>query len=489
MLDNPVLPVGEVPIDAAMRSSPADPGLRLAAITNGLGTDPAITAAALLWPRVEAGTLDPTEVADTCGPGTADLLAALQDMLALEADATGPEADDENLRKLLLAIASDARVVVLRLAVQLDRMRRTDGHARATRDIWAPLANRLGIWQLKWELEDRAFRELEPAEYRQLADWLGHDRASRERLVASVIEDLHAALAAAGLGDAKVFGRPKHLYSIWRKMRRKNVDPDRVFDLHAFRVLVADEADCYAALGVVHGLWPSIPGEFDDYIAAPKGNDYRSLHTAVVGPGDLPLEIQIRTRAMHDAAESGIASHWRYKEGVRFDQSFEQRLAWLRRLLEPGTTGDDPFDKLRGELMASRTYALTPQGRIVDLPPGATVLDFAYYVHTGLGHRCRGARVNGRIVPLTTAIGTGDRVEIITTREGKPSRDWLSPRSGYLASARAREKVRAWFRRHEPDTVTGATDPHPATGPEDSAETTRAPAAPTMSSVSRVSAA
>lgn len=439
---------------------------RLAAICERLHTGPDIVAAARLWPRFEAGSIDAGSVARSDGPAVAELLVVVAAIVEVERAANPADRSEENLRKLLLTIASDARAVVIRLAVQLDRMQRSPDADLAveTRTIWVPLANRLGIWALKWELEDRAFRELEPDAYREVATRVERTRAEREALVADAVAALAAGLERAGIRGATIDGRPKHLYSIWRKMRRKGVGPERIFDLYALRVLVDDEAACYAALGVVQSLWTAIPGEFDDYIAAPKANDYRSLHVAVTGPGGRPLEVQIRTPAMHESAESGVASHWRYKERVRFDRSFEQRLAWLRGLLEPGQTVEpDAFDRLREQLMAERVYALTPEGRIIDLPAGATVLDFAYYVHTGLGHRCRGARMDGRIVPLTTPVRSGAKIEILTTRDGKPSRDWLAPRAGYLKTTRARAKARAWFRRTDGEPA--ATEPTKAVTP------------------------
>jgi len=363
----------------------------------------------------------------------------------------------EMLRKMLLAVVSDPRLVLARLAEQLVRLR----HARnlpaeergrlalETRAVFAPLANRLGVWQLKWELEDLAFRYLEPEEYRRVATALNEKRTDRERYIEALCKDLQEQLRKSGI-EAEVYGRPKHMYSIYRKMQRKHLEFDQVFDVRAVRVVVGSIPDCYAALGVVHGLWTYIPGEFDDYIATPKGNYYRSIHTAVIGPQARSVEVQIRTREMHEHAELGVAAHWTYKEGGSRDAQYEQKIQWVRRLLEPQEGGDRDFlESMRTELFEDRVYALTPKGEVVDLPRAATPLDFAYNVHTSLGHRCRGAKVNGRIVPLTYSLSNGEIVEIITAKHEGPSRDWLAPEQGYLVSARNRAKVRAWFRKQD----------------------------------------
>ena len=368
----------------------------------------------------------------------------------------------EGLRRLLLAIIQDLRVVPILLARQLAKMRVADrlpeaerrALAQLTRDLHAPLANRLGIWQLKWELEDLAFRHLEPDTWRRLARELDESRAARERYIEAVKKQLGKALAAQGIG-AEISGRPKHIYSIWRKMQKKQLPLDRLYDLRAVRVMVEDVAACYAALGVVHALWAPVPGEFDDYIARPKPNGYSSLHTAVVGPEGRTLEVQIRTREMHEQAELGVAAHWRYKEtggsaaGKGAGRAFERKIAWMRQLLEQAGEGRDEglAGALDTELVEERVYALTPKGEVVDLPQGATPLDFAYHVHTMVGHRYKGAKVNGRIVPLGHHLRSGDRVEIMTGKEPDPKRDWLLPSNGFLASGRSRDKVRAWFHK------------------------------------------
>ncbi|MGC1548301.1 MAG: bifunctional (p)ppGpp synthetase/guanosine-3',5'-bis(diphosphate) 3'-pyrophosphohydrolase [Rhodanobacter sp.] len=366
-----------------------------------------------------------------------------------------PEGGSEGLRRLLLAIIRDLRVVFVLLARQLARMRAASALpeperqalARLTRDIHSPLANRLGIWQLKWELEDLVFRYLQPDTYKRIAKLLDERRTDRETFIRETLAELGGALQTAGV-HADLAGRPKHIYSIWKKMQRKALEFSDLYDIRAVRVLVDNVADCYAALGVVHTLWPHLPGEFDDYVARPKSNGYRSLHTAVIGPRGKTLEVQIRTHEMHRANELGVAAHWRYKEGGSGDAEFEAKIAWMRKLLEPRGEGEGELAaELHTELLEDRVYLLTPKGEVFDLPHGATVLDFAYHVHTEVGHRCRGAKVNGRIVPITFQPHSGDRVEILTAKLAEPRRDWLSVHHGYLNTNRAREKVRAWFRR------------------------------------------
>ncbi|WMJ70211.1 bifunctional (p)ppGpp synthetase/guanosine-3',5'-bis(diphosphate) 3'-pyrophosphohydrolase [Stenotrophomonas sp. 24(2023)] len=365
--------------------------------------------------------------------------------------------NSEGLRRLLLAIIHDLRVVPILLARQLARMRGADrlddeqrrALAQLTRDIHAPLANRLGIWQLKWELEDLAFRHLEPDTYRRIAREVDETRLARERYVQNVKKQLSRELAAQGI-QAEVSGRPKHIYSIWRKMQKKRLAFDQLYDIRAVRVMVDDVAACYAALGVVHALWAPVPSEFDDYIARPKANDYRSLHTAVVGPEGRTIEVQIRTHDMHAQAELGVAAHWKYKEGGKgAEKSFDRKITWMRQLLEQAQDGqgNELAGALDAELTEDRVYALSPKDEVMDLPQGATPLDFAYHVHTMVGHRCRGAKVNGRIVPLTYRLRSGDRVEILTGKEADPRRDWLMPALGFLASNRSREKVRSWFHK------------------------------------------
>ena len=428
-----------------------------------LEADESALIAALLFdlPGLRAATAAGLATAYPAVPGLLDGQDAADQVWALHA---GREAgrNGEGLRRLLLAIIQDLRVVPVLLARQLAWMRAAGRQpeaarralAQLTRDIHAPLANRLGIWQLKWELEDLAFRFLEPDTYRHLARELDETRADRERYIGAVKVQLGKALKAQGLA-ADISGRSKHIYSIWRKMQKKQLPLDRLYDLRAVRVMVADVAACYATLGVVHALWAPVPGEFDDYIARPKPNGYASLHTAVVGPEGRTLEVQVRTGEMHEQAELGVAAHWRYKEtggsaaGKGAGRAFERKIAWMRQLLEQAGDGRDEglAGALDAELVEERVYALTPRGEVVDLPQGATPLDFAYHVHTMVGHRYKGAKVNGRIVPLGHHLRSGDRVEIMTGKEPDPKRDWLLPANGFLASGRSRDKVRAWFHK------------------------------------------
>ncbi len=359
----------------------------------------------------------------------------------------------EGLRKMLLAMADDVRAVLILLAIQLQTMRDLAGKdqgqqqscARQTLDLFAPLANRLGIWQVKWELEDLSFRYLEPELYQKIMAMLDEKRDEREKHIDTVVKILQRELSHEGI-HAQVSGRPKHIYSIYKKMQRKGLAFGDLYDIRAVRVLADNIKDCYAVLGVAHNLWQPVSGEFDDYIAHPKGNNYRSLHTAVMAEGKT-LEVQIRTSDMHRDSELGIAAHWRYKENAGQDKKFDDKIAWLRQLLD--WRSDVSQSDVAGKIgvFDDTVYVLSPQGRIVDLPKGATPLDFAYSIHTDLGHRCRGAKIDGVMVPLTTALANGQRVEIITTKSGGPSRDWLLPSSGYLHSARALAKVRLWFKQ------------------------------------------
>ena len=361
----------------------------------------------------------------------------------------------ESLRQMLLAMVEDIRVVLIKLAERTQTLRTLSGAsaeqqkmiAQETHSIFAPLANRLGVWQIKWELEDLSVRYLEPELYRKTAKLLDERRVDRERYIVDIVAQLEHALEQAGI-KSEVTGRPKHIYSIINKMKRKQLDFDQLYDVRAVRILVDDVEQCYAALSLVHEMWTPIQKEFDDYIARPKPNGYRSLHTAILGPRDLPVEVQIRTRQMHHDSELGVAAHWRYKENRKGGSELDEKVAWLRQVLawkaELADSGELQ-EQFRNELLQDRVYVLTPQGKVIDLPKGATPVDFAYVLHTDLGHRTRGAKVDGSIVPLNYKLQTGQRVEILTTKVGAPSRDWLSPQLGYLKSARARAKVRHWF--------------------------------------------
>ena len=367
----------------------------------------------------------------------------------------------ENVRKMLLAFSRDLRVVMLRLASRLQTLRHfaasklplPPGLAAESLQVFAPLANRLGIWEIKWEMEDLSFRFLEPDTYRQVAKLLDEKRVEREAYIEQLRARLESELKAQGI-PVHVQGRPKHIYSIVKKMRGKSLGFDQVHDIRALRIVVDSIPDCYAALSWVHSQFQPLTEEFDDYIAKPKANDYRSLHTAVVGPDSRVLEVQVRTHEMHQHAELGVAAHWRYKEAVKGDPRLDHRISWLRGVLEwkdELADATELAEYFKTDLFQDMVYAVTPQGRVVDLPRGSTPVDFAYHLHTELGHRCRGAKVNGQIVPLTFALANGQRVEIIAAKEGGPSRDWLNPALGYLKSNRARAKVRQWFNSQQLD--------------------------------------
>ncbi|MCM2328343.1 MAG: HD domain-containing protein, partial [Lysobacter sp.] len=422
------------------------------------GADPDTVAAALISGAIPDSELDLDGIQAAFGGELAELLKGLARAGRIETLASAGS-DPEQLRKMLLAIAEDVRVVLIKLAervVWLRSLTKADDAARRTAgeetlSFFAPLANRLGVSELKWELEDLSFRFTQPELYRKVASLLDEKRLDREAYITRVVATLSEELAGMGI-RAAIQGRPKHIYSIFRKMRGKSLEFEQLYDIRAVRVIVQNVRECYAVLGVVHDLWTPIEGEFDDYIASPKANDYKSLHTAVVGPEGRTLEVQIRTEEMHLQSEHGVAAHWRYKEGRRADQKFDAKIAWLRQLLawkadvlaEGGVAGRVP----RG-LFEETIYVLTPQGKVVDLPAGSTPVDFAYHVHTDLGHRCRGAKVDGHMVPLTTKLANAQRVEIVAAKQGGPSRDWLA--GGYLASPRALAKVRQWFRHEEFD--------------------------------------
>ena len=437
------------------------PELAVADLLVGLGMNHDVVTAALLHEPVASDQLDLTMVRDRFGPAIVRLvegLTKLNDIGELHQSGRHVGSQLESLRKMLLAMAQDVRVVLIRLAMQLHLLRRltrapaSDEErqrlARETLDLFAPLANRLGIGRIKWEMEDLSLRYLEPLAYKQIAVALDQRRADREHYIAAVVEELRGHLVQNRI-RAEVSGRVKHIYSIWRKMQRKRLSFEQIFDVRAVRVMVETVNDCYAALGVVHAHWNHIHQEFDDYIAHPKPNGYQSLHTAVVGPEGRTLEVQIRTFDMHRNAELGVAAHWRYKEGGDAPgNEAAQQIAWLRQMLEyrdDDSDEDDLLERFKAEAFQDRVYAITPKGTIVELPQGATPLDFAYHIHTEVGHRCRGAKVNGRIVPLTYELKNGEQVDVLTAKTGGPSRDWLSPHLGYTRSNRARAKIRQWF--------------------------------------------
>ncbi|MGD9787233.1 MAG: GTP diphosphokinase [Sulfuricellaceae bacterium] len=438
--------------------------LGTADIAAGLRLDGASLAAAVLYAVPECVESSAVELEKRFGREISTLVEGIWRMgqirefsrLPAGENAKQAEAHVENLRKMLLAMVEDVRVVLIKLAERTQALRfvaKADEEtryrvAREIQDLFAPLANRLGVWQIKWEMEDLAFRYLDPELYKKIAKLLDERRVDREQYIEEVKEKLRTELARVGIA-AEVSGRPKHIFSIYKKMKRKDLDFTELYDVRAVRILVNTVADCYAALGIVHNLWQPIPKEFDDYISRPKGNAYQSLHTAVVGPEDKALEVQIRTHDMHRHAELGVAAHWRYKEGGKQDVRFEEKIAWLRQILEWKEEVEDAgeiMEQFKTGLFQDTVYVLTPQGKVIPLPKGATPLDFAYHLHTDLGHRCRGAKVDGAIVPLTTPLQTGQRVEILTAKQGGPSRDWLNPALGYVQTGRARSKISHWFK-------------------------------------------
>jgi GTP pyrophosphokinase len=423
-----------------------------------LSPDPATLVATVLWSLPQSEISDSDAIPTEWREAVLGLLAQLRRLKYFESTYfVRDQSRAEGLRRLLMALVADVRVVLIALAWQIARLHavRDDDEAtrrevaRETQLIHAPLANRLGIWQLKWELEDLSFRYLEPETYQRISRLVAEKRSDRQAFIEQFMNRLRMLLADSDIpGD--VSGRAKHIYSIWRKMQRKGLDFHELFDVRAVRVLVDSVEQCYSVLGLVHTQWQPVPGEFDDYITNPKANLYQSLHTAVRTDSGRVVEVQIRTHEMHRHAELGVAAHWRYKEGGPRDDALEKRIGAMRQLLEAQEDGDDDeallenFSNLTTE---DRVYVLTPKGEVRDLSAGATPLDFAYLIHTEVGHRCRGARVNGRIVPLTYCLRNGDRVEILTGNEARPSRDWLVPRLGYIGTARARAKARQWFRQ------------------------------------------
>jgi len=440
-------------------------GLEIAEILADLKLDQESLVAAVLYRAVREGKAKLEAVERHFGAPVAKLIEGVLRMAAISASLNprqslvlGTQAQVENLRKMLVAMIDDVRVALIKLAERtcaIRAVKNTDDNkryrvAREVFDIYAPLAHRLGIGHIKWELEDLSFRYLEPEQYKQIAKLLHERRLDREQYINQVMQQLRDELTATGI-EADISGRAKHIYSIWRKMQRKGLEFSQIYDVRAVRVLVPEVRDCYTALGIVHTLWRHIPKEFDDYIANPKENGYRSLHTAVIGPEGKVLEVQIRTQAMHEEAELGVCAHWLYKgTDVNSGSShYEEKIAWLRQVLEwHEELGDigGLAEQLRVDIEPDRVYVFTPDGHAIDLPTGATPLDFAYRVHTEIGHNCRGAKVNGRIVPLSYSLQTGEQVEIITSKNGAPSRDWLNPNLGYVTTSRARAKIVHWFK-------------------------------------------
>lgn len=440
-------------------------GLEIAEILADLKLDQDSLVAAVLYRGVREGQIQLPAVSQRFGPVVAKLIDGVLRMAAISASLSprqslvlGTQAQVENLRKMLVAMVDDVRVALIKLAERTCAIRavksadeeKRNRVAREVFDIYAPLAHRLGIGHIKWELEDLSFRYLEPEQYKQIAKLLHERRLDRERFISDVMNQLQNELKATGV-NADISGRAKHIYSIWRKMQRKGLEFSQIYDVRAVRVLVPEMRDCYTALGIVHTLWRHIPKEFDDYIANPKENGYRSLHTAVIGPEGKVLEVQIRTHAMHEEAELGVCAHWKYKgtDVKSGSNHYEEKISWLRQVLEwHEELGDigGLAEQLRVDIEPDRVYIFTPDGHAIDLPKGATPLDFAYRVHTEIGHNCRGAKINGRIVPLNYSLQTGEQVEIITSKHGTPSRDWLNPNLGYVTTSRARAKIVHWFK-------------------------------------------
>jgi GTP pyrophosphokinase len=443
-------------------------GLEIAEILADLKLDQESLVAAVVYRAVREGKTTLTEIRQRFGAVVAKLVEGVQRMAAIsdslkprESLVLGSQTQVENLRKMLVAMVDDVRVPLIKLAERTCAIReikdaadeKRQRVAREVFDIYAPLAHRLGIGHIKWELEDLSFRYLEPEQYKQIARLLHERRLDREQYINQVMEKLRSELDGAGI-KADISGRAKHIYSIWRKMQRKGLEFSQIHDVRAVRVLVPQVRDCYTALGIVHSLWRHIPKEFDDYIANPKENGYRSLHTAVLGPDGKVLEVQIRTHAMHEEAELGVCAHWKYKGTDVKGRSdhYEEKMAWLRQVLEwHEELGDigGLAEQLKVDIEPDRVYVFTPEGHAIDLPKGATPLDFAYRVHTAVGHQCRGAKVNGRIVPLTYSLRTGEQVEIIRSKQGGPSRDWLNSNLGYITTSRARAKIVHWFKEQD----------------------------------------
>lgn len=452
----------------------------VAAILAELTVPPELVIAGLLHDVVEDTPVTLEDIRKEFNPEIANLVDGVTKLTKLPnllrgdhhsedeavAASTGPHKkireDDiaEVLRKTFLAMSDDIRVVLIKLADRLQNIRTLSYSseenqkriAQETLDIFAPLANRLGIWQIKWELEDLAFRYVAPKEYKEIAEKLANRRADREHQIEDIVDRLQEELQAEGI-EARISGRPKHIYSIYNKMVRKEKPFEMLMDLRGVRLIVKDIGACYRALGVVHMKWRPIPGEFDDYIAARKDNNYQSLHTAVIFDDNRPLEVQIRTEEMHERAEYGIAAHWRYKENqANIKQSYEQKISWLRSLLNLQQDSEDADDLVEGwksDVFKDRVYVLTPQGDIIDLPAGSTPIDFAYHVHTEIGNRCRGAKINGKLVSLDYVLETGNQVEVLTAKRGGPSRDWLNPNLGLVRTSRARAKIKQWFKRQD----------------------------------------
>lgn len=446
-------------------------GIEMVEILSMLSMDIDSLRAALIFPLANADVVSEEALEVTFGKGIVSLVYGVRDMdairqlKAIQNDSIASEQVD-NVRRMLLAMVEDFRCVVIKLAERIAHLREMKDApedervlaAKESTNIYAPLANRLGIGQLKWELEDYCFRYLHPDEYKRIARLLHERRIDREQYIENFVDNLRKEMAKEGV-RAEVYGRPKHIYSIWRKMQKKSLAFDELFDVRAVRIVAERLQDCYGALGIVHTLYRHLPDEFDDYVANPKPNGYQSIHTVVLGPQGKTVEIQIRTRQMHEDAELGVAAHWKYKEGTasgsaRGAAGHEERIAWLRKLIawqEEMADSGEMLEEVRSQVFDDRVYVFTPKGDVVDLPAGSTPLDFAYHIHSDIGHRCIGAKIGGRIVPFTYQLQMGDQVEVITQKQPNPSRDWLNPNLGYITTSRGRSKVHAWFRKQDRD--------------------------------------
>lgn len=444
-------------------------GQEMVEILHQLHMDDTTLLAALVYPYCQRHELDDAQVAESFSPEIQKLISGVRSMDAIRTlhfsgrfNHPSSEVQTDNIRRMLLSMVEDVRAVVIKLAeriCELHSVKDADEESRVIvakecAEIYAPLANRLGIGQLKWELEDISFRYLHPETYKNIAKLLDEKRTVREEYIHDFVEKLQALLSKHNI-RAKVFGRPKHIYSIWKKMQKKQLRFSELFDIRAVRVIADRMQDCYSALGTVHATWKHIPKEFDDYIATPKTNGYQSIHTVVNGPQGLTVEIQIRTQEMDQDAELGVAAHWKYKEGNTSGQdSYDEKINWLRKILlwqEDVSDSGDIVEELRSQVFDDRVYVFTPKGDVIDLPFGSTPLDFAYYIHSNVGHRCNGAKVSGRIVPFTYQLQTGDQVEVLTSKEPNPSRDWMNPSLGYVHSSRARAKIQTWFKKLDRD--------------------------------------
>ena len=444
-------------------------GQEMVEILHELHMDDETLQAALVYPYCEQNEIDEQQIAEQFGEGIQKLIVGVRRMDAIKALHSrvnsknhNSEAQIDNVRRMLLAMVEDVRAVVLKLAERICTLQKVKHQDEETRvlvarecaNIYAPLANRLGIGQLKWELEDHSFRYLHPTTYKQIAHLLDERRTDRQKYIEDFVAELQAVLDTQNI-KAKVYGRPKHIYSIWKKMQQKHLSFEELFDIRAVRIIADRMQDCYAALGVVHANWKHIPNEFDDYIATPKANGYQSIHTVTYGKQGKTIEIQIRTEQMHQDAELGVAAHWRYKEGTTSARSgYEDRINWLRKILlwqEEVADSGDLVEELRSQVFDDRVYVFTPKGDVVDLPLGSTPLDFAYYIHSNVGHRCIGAKIAGRIVPFTYVLQTGDQVDILTGKQLNPSRDWMHTGLGYVYSSRARAKIQTYFKKQDKD--------------------------------------